>query len=175
MHPMKMLLLPALLSALLTPLPAQCVRGVHPIGVTSVLGATSGCNEIDGTGRTTWFSMFAVPSERGGSVSFSYRDTPSAGVRPAFAVGYLSISGAVAVPGIRVPRTTDGGCLWHVPFDLLIPELVPLWPGCQVRQLGNLPPLPGLAGLVFYAQVWAQDLTNGKAMVTNPIRVTVQR
>ena len=159
---------------LLAPVSAQCVRGIHPIGVSSVVGTTRGCNEIDGTGTTTWFSMFSVPSERGGPMSFSYLGTPSAGSRPAFAVGFLAISGSVAVPGISVPRTVDPGCVWHVPFDLVIPELVPLVPGCQVRQLLTLPPLPGLAGLQFFVQVWAQDLTVGRSMTTNPIRVVVQ-
>lgn len=168
---MKNLLLSLLF---LSPIAAQCSRGNHPTGVSSVLGAGSGCNEIDGTGTTTWFSMFSVPSASGGAMSFSYLGTPSAGTRPAFAVGYLALSTAIAVPGIQVPQTLDPGCLWHVPFDLLFPELVPLQPGCQVRLLLILPPILGLAGLQFFAQVWAQDLTNNKSMVTNPIRVTVQ-
>lgn len=159
---------------LLAPLSAQCSRGNHPPGVFSVLGAGPGCNEIDGTGTTTWFSMWSVPRQAGGPVSFSYLGTPSAGNRPAFAVGFLVLSVNASVPGIRVPRTADPNCLWNVSLDVVLPELVPLLPGCQVRQLLTLPPLPGLVGAAFFAQTWAQDLTNNKSMVTNPLLVVVQ-
>jgi hypothetical protein len=147
--------------------------GIHPIGVSNVFQATPGCNEIDGTGRRVWASMFRVPSESGGPVSFSWLNTPSAGPRPQFAVGYTVISTSVAVPGIRVPGMALG-CDFHVPLDVLIPVLVPLRPGCHVALVGMLPPIPGLRGFRFYAQTWARDLTVNRDLVTNTIEITVQ-
>lgn len=162
------------LALLLGSLPAQCLRGTHPAGISSVPGTTIGCQEIDGTGMLTWASMLVAPSERGGPMTFTYLDPPSAGPRPAFALGVLVLSPAVAVPGVRVPRTLGAGCTFHVPLDVVIQVLVPLRPGCQAVQALFLPPLPGLAGFSLYAQTWAQDLTVARSLVTNPIRLTFQ-
>jgi hypothetical protein len=166
------ILLMAILSGLAVGLPGQCQRGRHPVGVGSVAGTGPGCQEIDGTGIRTWFSMFVAPSERGGFLTFSYLDPPSAGFRPAFAFGYTVISTAVSGPGVQVPGMGPG-CLFHVPFDVLLPARVPLLPGCQT-QAWVLPPFPGLAGFQFFAQTWVTDLTVARDMVTNVIQVTVQ-
>lgn len=144
----------------------------HPVGVTDVVG-TVACNEVDGTNVLPFFSMFSVPSERGGPVSFSYNHTPSVGVRPAYAVGWIALSTAPYLPGVPVYGMATR-CRFYVPPDVLVPVLVPLATGCHVVYLGLLPPLPGLAGRVLFAQTWAQDLTVNRSMTTRAIRVVVQ-
>lgn len=148
----------------------QCTA--HPVGVTDVVG-TVACNEIDGTNVLPFFSMFSVPSERGGPVSFSYNRTPSAGVRPAYAVGWVALSTVPYLPGVSIYGMAPQ-CRFYVPPDVLIPVLVPLATGCHVVYFGLLPPMPGLAGKVFFAQTWAQDLTVRRSMTTRAIRIVAQ-
>lgn len=156
------------------PLFGQCQPGNHPAGITSGWNAalTSGCNLIN-SDPVPFFSMSAPVSEAGGIWRFTWLNPPHTGNLPATGVGLVALSTNVAIPGVQVPSTTPG-CSWHVPLDLLLNPLVPFVVGCQSTFAFVQPPIPGLAGFVFYAQGGALDLTSGQWFISRAIRVTVQ-
>jgi hypothetical protein len=152
---------------------AQCVRFTHPPGVTRVMGTTPGCDEIAHEGQSFWFSLLRAPRV-GQTLDFTFLDTPSY-EGWSQGLGYVTISNAFRLPGVRVPRTAGPLCVWHVFADTWCEFPIPLRPGCHVRSLYEVPNDPRLIGLMFFAQAYAVvPEAQIRIAVGNTIAVVVQ-
>ena len=154
---------------------AQC-NGIHPPGVIGIVGIPApGCNEINPSQPVPFLSIDAAPSaSAGGPLSFVWSRTPNYATAPGTYEGFVAID-LTQPPPYVIPGFTHPNCFMTVGPTVILWQIpVVVNSSCYFTQFAVLPPLPGLAGVIFYSQGILWDLTQGNFAVTKPFAFQYQ-